>query len=83
MSIISQEEVLKVLISYNVWWRTGKVPQNAMKEMKRTAYYEANKAFLNREIRRFIILTGAQLLVMVSLKAITKSLFISEFSTFS
>ena len=60
MSIINEEDILKILISYNEWWRTWRVPKDATKEMKRTAFYEANKAFTNKEIRRFVILTGAR-----------------------
>ena len=60
MAIISEEDILKVLIKYNVWWQTGNIPKEAEKEMKRTVFNETSKAFLNNEIRRFVILTGAR-----------------------
>lgn len=60
MSIINQDDILKVLISYNPWWKTGEVPRESLKEMKRTAYLEAQEAFLKKDIRRFVLLTGAR-----------------------
>ena len=60
MDIINKEDVLKVLINYNIWWRTWTIPKNEEKEIKRTMFSEASKAFLNKEIRRFVILTGAR-----------------------
>ena len=60
MSIIKEEDILKVLISYNPWWRNFEVPKEEVKEMKRKAFFEAQEAFLNNEIRRFVLLTGAR-----------------------
>ena len=60
MSIINKNDILKVLISYNPWWKTNEVPTNTIKDMKRTAFYEAKKAFNNKEIRRYVLLTGAR-----------------------
>lgn len=60
MSIINDEDILKVIINYNVWWKTGRIPKEAEKDMKRTVFKDANKAFLDKEIRRFVILTGAR-----------------------
>ena len=47
MDIINKEDVLKVLINYNIWWRTWTIPKNEEKEIKRTMFSEASKAFLN------------------------------------
>ena len=58
MSIISDEDILKVLINYNSWRKTGRIPKETEKDIKRTAFKEASEAFLNKEIRRFVILTG-------------------------
>ena len=60
MSIINKNDILKVLISYNPWWKTNEVPLDTIKDMKRTAFYEAKKAFNNKEIRRYVLLTGAR-----------------------
>ena len=60
MSIINKNDILKVLISYNPWWKTNEVPTDTIKDMKRTAFYEAKKAFNNKEIRRYVLLTGAR-----------------------
>lgn len=43
MSIINKNDILKVLISYNPWWKTNEVPTDTIKGMKRTAFYEAKK----------------------------------------
>ncbi len=60
MSIINQDDILKVLISYNPWWKSGEVPKETLKNMKRTVYSEAQEAFLKKDIRRFVLLTGAR-----------------------
>lgn len=60
MSIIKEEDILKVLISYNPWWRSFEVPKEDLKEMKRKAFFEAKEAFSRKDIRRFIMLTGAR-----------------------
>ena len=43
MSIINKNDILKVLISYNPWWKNNEVPTDIIKDMKRTAFYEAKK----------------------------------------
>ena len=50
MSIINKNDILKVLISYNPWWKTNEVPTDTIKDMKRTAFYEAKKAFNNKDV---------------------------------
>ena len=46
MAIISKEGLLKVLVSYNPWWKTGVVNPKLSKTYKRFAFYErAKKAF--------------------------------------
>ncbi len=60
MSIITEDSLLKVLISYNPWWKSGEVPKHNIKEIKRTAFYDADRAFKNKEIKRFVVLTGAR-----------------------
>ena len=60
MAIVTDENVLNLLFSYNPWWQTGSVQKEFIKEMKRFAYYEALKTMLNRDIRRSAILCGAR-----------------------
>ena len=45
MAIISKEGLLKVLASYNPWWKTGMVNPKLSKTYKRFAFYEAMKRF--------------------------------------
>lgn len=58
MSFIVQEQILKVLIGFNPWWNTGKIPDNLTRPVKRLAFYEAKKIFYHPQIRREIILFG-------------------------
>ena len=60
MSFVNNENILKVLNSCNAWWRTADLPQGYAKPMKRFAYYEAEKAFKHKTLRRFVILSGAR-----------------------
>ena len=60
MELVTTENVLNLLISYNPWWKTGIVQKNFIKEMKRFAYYEAMTMMLHTEIRRSVILCGAR-----------------------
>jgi len=60
MSIANTENILKVLNSYNTWWKTGYLTQGYSKPMKRFAYYEAEKAFKHKTLKRFVILSGAR-----------------------
>ncbi|WP_232336775.1 ATP-binding protein [Planococcus lenghuensis] len=58
MSFISNEQILKVLIGFNPWWSSGKVPEKSLKPIKRLAFYEAQKWFNHQQIRREVILSG-------------------------
>ena len=60
MSIVNNENVLKILYSYNPWWTTGTVQKNLNKPKRRFAYYEANQIFLHKDIRRTVLLSGAR-----------------------
>lgn len=60
MDITNNEYILKLLYSYNPWWKVGAVQQEFDKPMKRFAFYEARKGFLNKSIRRSILLSGAR-----------------------
>ena len=60
MAIISKEGILKVLTSYNPWWKTGIVNPKLSKTYKRFAFYEAMKRLIRQDIRRTVILTGTR-----------------------
>ena len=45
MSIIKEEDILKVLISYNPWWKNFEVPKEEVKEMKRKAFCSSTRGF--------------------------------------
>ena len=60
MAIISKEGLLKVLVSYNPWWKTGVVSPKLSKTYKRFAFYEAMKRLNQTDIRRTVVLTGTR-----------------------
>ena len=60
MAIISKEGLLKVLVSYNPWWKAGVVNPKLSKTYKRFAFYEAMKRLNQTDIRRTVVLTGTR-----------------------
>lgn len=60
MAIISKERLLKVLVFYNPWWKTGVVNPKLSKNYKRFAFYEAMKRLNQNNIRRTVVLTGTR-----------------------
>ena len=60
MPIASKENIHKVLIAFNPWWRTGGMRSEFSKTYQRFAFHEAFRLLQNREIRRTIILTGTR-----------------------
>ena len=60
MAIISKEALLKVLTSYNPWWKNGAVNPKLTKTYKRFAFYEAMKRLNQTDIRRTVVLTGTR-----------------------
>ena len=60
MAIISKDRILKVLTSYNPWWKTGTVSPQMSKTYKRFAFYEAMKRLMQQDIRRTVVLTGTR-----------------------
>jgi predicted AAA+ superfamily ATPase len=60
MAIISKGGILKVLVAYNLWWKTGVMNPKMSKTYKRFAFYEAMKWLERRELRRTVVLTGAR-----------------------
>ncbi len=60
MSLINNENVLKLLYFYNPWWKNGIVDKNFDKPKKRFAFYESKQNFLHKDIRRAVLLSGAR-----------------------
>ena len=60
MSITTKEGILKVLMAYNPWWKTGIVNPKMSKTYKRFAFYEAMHRIEEKDIRRLVVLTGTR-----------------------
>lgn len=60
MTIVSDEQVIKVLRQYNPWWRIPSAIKEESKPQKRLAYYEALKMLKHKSIRRFTVLSGVR-----------------------
>lgn len=60
MTITSSENILRILYSYNPWWREGYFPQDLSKPVKRMAYYKVYSLLNHPTIRRYLILSGAR-----------------------
>ena len=60
MAIISKEALLRVLSSYNPWWKMDAVNPKLMKSYKRFAFYEAMKWLNQSTLRRTVLLTGTR-----------------------
>ncbi|MFI3168131.1 MAG: ATP-binding protein [Bacillota bacterium] len=60
MSIITSENILKVLSAYNPWWKNGGINENVAKSYKRFAFYEAMQRLENKSLRRSVVLTGTR-----------------------
>ncbi len=60
MNITSTENIIKLLYSYNPWWRTGIIPPDLTKPIKRLAFNEAMKWLESPPVRRFVLLSGAR-----------------------
>lgn len=60
MDIINEENILKLLYSYNPWWNTDIISTDFAKEMKRFAFFEAKEKLFNKDIRRTVVLSGAR-----------------------
>lgn len=60
MPIATTDNILKLLYSYNPWWRDGVIPKGFLKPIKRLAWYEAIKLLEHPDLRRHVILSGAR-----------------------
>lgn len=50
MVIVNDEQVIKVLRQYNLWWRTPLAIKEESKPQKRLAYYEALKTLIRSSL---------------------------------
>jgi predicted AAA+ superfamily ATPase len=60
MAIVTQENVLKLLYSYNPWWRDGVLPKEYSRPIRRFAFNETSKVLLHPDLKRFAVLSGAR-----------------------
>ena len=60
MSIVNDEQIIKILRKYNPWWRSPSAVKEESRPQKRLAYYEALKIIKHKTIRRFAVLSGAR-----------------------
>ena len=60
MLIANNENILKLLYSYNPWWQTGIIQEEFDKPMKRFAFYETLDILSRGDLRRSILLSGAR-----------------------
>ncbi len=56
--MLSDEQILNVLMQYNPWWKGLPVTDKLAPVHHRFAYYEAKKLLLHQDLRRFVILSG-------------------------
>lgn len=59
MAVVSRENILSILTSYNPWWQSGIVPKTFLKDFKRCGYYSCRKT-LKSDIRRIVVMSGAR-----------------------
>ena len=59
MPIVTQENILSILTSFNTWWQTGTVPKGYLKEFKRSGYYTCKKK-MESDLRRIVVMSGAR-----------------------
>ncbi len=60
MSLVSNEQIIKVLRHSNPWWNNPIAIKEESKPQKRFAYYEALKMIKHETLRRFVVLSGAR-----------------------
>ena len=60
MSLITESKLIRVLQTYNPWWRTPEAIHRLSKPHKRFVYHEALKTLEHSTIRRFAVLSGAR-----------------------
>ena len=59
MSVVTRENILSILTSYNPWWQSGIVPKAFLRNFKRCGYYTCQKC-LKSDLRRIVVMSGAR-----------------------
>ena len=59
MGIFETEEIERLLQEYNPWWQSGVEPEE-LPGVRRQAYYETLEQLQSRDLRRFVVLSGAR-----------------------
>ncbi|MDR3317860.1 MAG: ATP-binding protein, partial [Clostridiales bacterium] len=61
MAFATNENIYKVLTALNTWWQAGgAVSPDMLRDYKRFAYTEARERFIDKDLRRFVVLSGAR-----------------------
>ena len=60
MAIITEAKLIKVLQTYNPWWRNPEAISPLSRPHKRVVYHEAIRTLEHKTIRRFAVLSGAR-----------------------
>lgn len=60
MALFSDEKLLNLLMQYNPWWIDGAIPAAYNPPQRRYAYYEVKKILERKELRRFVVISGAR-----------------------
>jgi uncharacterized protein len=58
--LFTEEKLLNLLIQYNPWWKDVPISEKTAPPHHRVAYYEAERLLLHKDLRRFVILSGAR-----------------------
>lgn len=58
--MFTDEKLLNLLIQYNPWWKGLNISEIIAPPQHRFAYYEAEKLIFHKDLRRFVILSGAR-----------------------
>lgn len=59
MGIFETEEIERLLQEYNPWWQSG-AESEELPGVRRQAYYETLEQLQSRDLRRFVVLSGAR-----------------------
>lgn len=60
MTIVNEDQIVKVLRRYNPWWRNAALIREESKPQKRQAFYDALEVLRHPDLRRFAVLSGAR-----------------------
>ncbi|HZK61385.1 MAG TPA: AAA family ATPase, partial [Anaerovoracaceae bacterium] len=60
MIMFTDEKLLNLLIQYNPWWKGVPITGKNSPPKHRFAYHEAEKLLLHKDLRRFVVLSGAR-----------------------